>query len=139
MKKIISIIVLLMAATSMQAQTGSWTIKLNNKLLLATAKEDEVKNVKKITAAEWKKNGKLEIYFTETDPDTWYRAFRFCDEADNELLVTDSSSAVKIPISKLRAVFKGKKKIVIYTTISPRDSNLAVRIRRVHLCTLRLQ
>lgn len=128
-----------MAAVTIHAQTGSWKIKLNNKLVLATANEDEVKNVKKITAAEWKKNGKLEIHFTETDPDTWYRAFRFCDEADNELLVTDSSSMVKIPISKLRTLFKGKKKIVIYTTISPRDPNLAVRIRRVHLCTLRLQ
>jgi len=139
MKKIISIIVLLMAAVTIHAQTGSWKIKLNNKLVLATANEDEVKNVKKITVAEWKKNGKLEISFTETDPDTWYRAFRFNDEDDNELLVTDSSSIVKIPVSKLRALFKGKKKIVIYTTISPRDPNLAVRIRRVHLCTLRLQ
>ena len=139
MKKIISILVLLMAAVTIHAQTGSWKIKLNNKLVLATANEDEVKNIKKIAATEWKKNGTLEIHFTETDPDTWYRAFRFCDEADNELLVTDSSSMVKIPISKLRALFKGKKKIVIYTTISTRDPNLAVRIRRVHLCTLRLQ
>ncbi len=128
-----------MAAVTIHAQTGSWKIKLNNKLILAAANEDEIKNIKKISATEWKKKGNLEINFTETDPDTWYRAFRFCDEADNELLVTDSSSTVKIPVSKLRALFKGKKKIVIYTTISPRDPNLAVRIRRVHLCTLRLQ
>jgi len=121
-----------------QAQTGSWKVMLNNKVILTANKEDAVKNERKIKQAEWKKSGSLEIIFTEDDLNTWMRYFHIVDEQDNEIFRKDSTTSVKIPLSTLRKLFAGKKKIIIYTTISPLDPNLAIRIRRVHLCTIKL-
>ncbi|HNR15224.1 MAG TPA: hypothetical protein PKG90_01030 [Chitinophagaceae bacterium] len=137
MKSIFSIIIILFSISNAQAQTGSWKIKLNGKILLSTNKEDEKLNCKKIKPAQWNENGYLEISFTEDEPDTWWRSFHFNDEQDNELIRKDSVTYFKIPAKELQRIFTGKKEIRIYTTIAPRDPNLAVRIRRVHLCTLR--
>ena len=124
---------------AIQAQkVDSWKIKLNNKQLLATSKENEKANIKKITSAELKNNGYLEISFKESSPNTWKRSFLFFDKEDNQLLAIDSITYTKIQIATLRELFAGKKEIRIYTTVSPLDPNIAVRIRRVHLCTLQL-
>jgi len=138
MKKVIVLASLLFCLTAIEAQSGSWNIKLNGKLLLSTSKEDEKINCKKVKAAQWSKNGYLEINFTEDEPDTWWRSFLFYDEQDNELLRKDSTTSYKILAKELFKLFSGKKEIRIYTTIAPRDPNLAIRMRRVHLCTLRL-
>lgn len=137
MKRIFSIVVMLFSICNVQAQTGSWKIKLNGKLLLSASKEDEKVNCKKTKSSQWTKNGFLEISFTEDEPDTWWRLFHFNDEQDNELIRKDSVTYFKIPAKELQRIFTGKKEIRIYTTIAPWDPNLAVRIRRVHLCTLR--
>ena len=120
------------------AQSGSWKIRMNNKSLLATSHEDEKVNTKKIISSEWKKSGNLEIIFKEAEPNTWRRWFLFFDAEDNELLSKDSTTNAKISLSALRKLFIGKKEIRIYTVISPLDPNIAIRIRRVHLCTLKL-
>lgn len=138
MKKVIVLASLLFCLTAIEAQSGSWNIKLNGKLLLSTSKEDEKINCKKVKAAQWSKNGYLEINFIEDEPDTWWRSFLFYDEQDNELLRKDSTTSYKILAKELFKLFSGKKEIRIYTTIAPRDPNLAIRMRRVHLCTLRL-
>jgi len=144
MKKIFIPAGLIIIAMVTQAQHApapkedSWKIKLNNKLLLATSKEDENANSKKLTSAEWKKNGYLEINFTESDPTSWKRSFLFYDEQDNQLLTKNNLTYSKVSIVSLRKLFAGKKEIRIYTIVSPRDPNIAIRIRRVHLCTLQL-
>jgi hypothetical protein len=138
MKYLLLLIGLFFSAILTQAQNGSWKIKLNNKVILSANKEDAVKNERKIKQAEWKKPGNLEIIFTEDDLNTWMRYFHFVDEQDNELFRKDSTTSVKVPLSTLRKLFPGKKKIIIYTTISPLEPNLAIRIRRVHLCTIKL-
>jgi len=120
------------------AQSGSWIIRLNNKTILSTRQEDAIKNVKKIKLTDWKKSGKLEIIFTEDEKNTWMRYFLLVDEKDNELLRKDSTTHAKISLAVLRKAFAGKKLIKIYTTISPLDPNIAIRMRRVHLCTLQL-
>ena len=117
------------------AQSGSWVIKMNSKTVLSTRQEDVVK---KISLADWKKSGKLEIIFAEDEKNTWMRYFQLVDEFDNEILRKDSTTHAKISLAKLRKLFAGKKTIKIYTTISPLDPNIAIRIRRVHLCTLQL-
>lgn len=137
MKRIFIIVVMLFSICNTQAQTGSWKIKLNSNLLLSASKEDEKVNCKKTKPSQWAKNGFLEISFTEDEPDTWWRSFLFYDEQDFELLRKDSVIYYKVPAKELQRIFTGKKEIRIYTTIAPRDTNLAVRIRRVHLCTLR--
>lgn len=138
MKKILFISFLFFTSLYVSAQKGSWIIRLNNKQLLSTRQEDAVKNVKKIKAADWKKSGKLEILFKEDEKDMWMRSFLLVDESDNEILRADSTLHARISLAELRRLFAGKKQLVIYTTISPLDPNLAIRIRRVHLCTLQL-
>lgn len=122
-----------------QAQNNSWKIKMNKKVVLSTSVENEKANVRKIKKDDLKKTGFLEILFTEADPDTWYRSFLFYDKDDHELLRVDSSVNPKIAFTQLRQLYRNRKEIIIYTTVTPRDPNLAVRVRRVHLCTLQIK
>ena len=138
MKKIILLTSLLFTTLFLSAQKGSWIIKLNNKIILSTRQEDAIKNVKKIKTTDWKKSGKLEIFFTEDEKNTWMRSFQFVDEQDNDILRKDSTLHAALSLVELRRLFAGKKKLIIYTTISPLDPGIAIRIRRVHLCTLQL-
>ena len=121
-----------------QAQ-DSWTVKLNNKLLLTASKEDTAANTKKINPLEWRKAGFLEVSYKEAEPNSiWKHSFLFNDEKDNQLLIKDSVTYIKIAVSTLRKLFAGKKKVVIYTMQSPKNSMMAVRVRRIYLCTLLL-
>lgn len=138
MKKFLLLTGILFTAFLVQAQKGSWVIRLNNKTILSSHQEDAAKNVRKIKAGDWKKSGQLEILFKEDEKDTWIRSFLLLDEHDNDLLRKDSTVHARIPLAELRKMFAGKKQLIIYTTISPIDPNLAIRIRRVHLCTLQL-
>jgi hypothetical protein len=122
-----------------QAQTNSWKIKMNKKIVLATSVENEKSNVRKIKKDDLKKTGFLEILFTEAEPDTWYRSFQLYDKDDHELLRMDSTTDAKIAFTQLRQLYRNRKEIIIYTTVTPRDPNLAVRVRRVHLCTLQIK
>ena len=138
MKLIIVLAAIFISTTYSNAQMGSWTIKLNSKKVISTAKEDEKANCKKLKTSDWNKNGNLEIIFTEDEPDTWIRTFLFYDEGDNELKKIDSTTHAVISIEELSNLFQGKKKLIIYTVIAPIDPSIAIRIRRVHLCTLLL-
>jgi len=135
MKKFFSFILFLLIAQFGRSQ-DSWTVKLNNKLLLNAAKEDTQSNTKKISRIEWRKSGNLEITYKEAEKSAFYHSFLLYDENDNQLLARDSVTHVKIAINSLRKLFAGKKKIVIYTVVSPRNPMMAVRTRRIHLCTL---
>ena len=137
MKKSFLFSSLMVAILFAQAQ-DSWTIKLNHILLLATSREDEKANTKKIKPAAWKKNSTLEIRYTQSDSFSWRRSFLFFDEQDNQLLAKDSVTYSSIPLALLRKLFTGKKEIRVYTIVSPVDPKMAIRIRRVHLCTLKL-
>ena len=136
---ILSILLTISLFAAAQDIPDRWNLKLNKKVLLATAREDEKANIRKVKASEWKKNGWLEISYKEANPGYWKRFFLFNDEDDNEMMRLDSVTYSKISISSLRKLFKGKKEIHIYTMVAPLDPNVAVRIRRIHLCTLRLQ
>ncbi len=138
MKKIIVLTCVLFTTLLLTAQTGSWIIKMNNKTICSTRQEDAKKNVKKIKSTEWKRSGKLEIIFTEDEKNTWMRSFQFVDEQDNDILRKDSTLHATLLLVELRKLFTGRKEIKIYTTISPLDPGIAIRIRRVHLCTLQL-
>lgn len=120
------------------AQTDSWKIKLNNKILLATATENEKLNTRRISNIQWVKKGYLEINFKEGERDQWKRSFLFFDENDEQRLEKTNTTYTKISITSLRKLFAGKKEIRIYTIKTPVDPNIAIRARRVHLCTLRL-
>lgn len=139
MKRFLLFTVLVLSVLFVQAQEGKWKIKMNGKTLLYTSKEDVKINTKKISATEWKKSGYLEISFTEDVPDMWKRSYLFVDENDEQLFSVENTTKAKIPLSKLRKLFAGKKELTIYTIIAPINPDIAIRIRRVHLCTLKLR
>ena len=93
---------------------------------------------KKISQLEWRKSGYLEVRYKEAEPDIFKRSFLFYDENDNQLLNKDSVTYTKIANTTLRKLFAGKKKMVIYVVIAPRNPMMMIRIRRMHLCTLLL-
>jgi hypothetical protein len=115
-----------------------WTVKLNNKLVLTATQEDTLANTYTISAADWRKTGCLEIRYKAADPDPWIRSFLLYDENDNQLLSKDSVNYTRITLSKLRKLFSGKKKLIIYSVIAPKNPMMMVKVRRVHLCTLLL-
>lgn len=138
MKVIFLAAILLISQRAVQAQ-DSWKIKWNNRTILLANKEDEAVNIRHIKLSDWKKNGALEIIYKEEEPDTvlWH-SFVLFDEEDHQLLSKEKILYAKIPLSLLRKLFTGKKQIKIYSIVSPRNPNIAVKMRRVHLCTLQL-
>jgi hypothetical protein len=144
MKNFVFIITLLLTATFAGAQISttekkdSWKISLNKKMVLISSEPNEMLNTKKIKSTEWNKNGYLEIIFNEADSGFWRRSFQFDDENGNQLFSKDSTTKAKIPQSVLRKLFTGKKEVRIYTVVSPLNPAIAVRMQRVHLCTLKL-
>lgn len=129
---------ILLFTQTVPAQSGSWTIQLNKKTIISTDTENKEVNCKKIKSSAWNKPGRLSIRFTENEPDTWFRSFLFYDENDQELLRKDSTTAFTLSFSELKKIFTGKSEINIFTVVAPVDPTIAIRMRRVHLCTLRL-
>lgn len=138
MKLVFLLPALFLASMAACAQHDSWKIKLNHRTILSTQRESSAKNIRRIQSAEWNKNGFLEIGYKESAPGKWIRSFLFFDEQDQELFRKDSVNILRIPLVDLRRMAAGKKSILIYTVVAPRDPGTAIRVRRVHLCTLRL-
>ena len=84
-----------------------------------------------------KKNGFLEISYTETTPSGWLHSIQFSDELGNQILAKDSVYA-KIPAASIRNLTAGKKQLKIYMAISPSNPMIMAPSRLLHLCTLKL-
>lgn len=122
------------------AQPG-WKVMLNGKTILNTTVEDEAKNTVRIKKADLKKKKGLSVLYTEeAKKKNWEREIALYDENDQEL-THEKGDLFKVSNSALQSYFKNSKKIVIYTLAFPADPKLkaAIRIRRVHLCTLILE
>lgn len=138
MKYFLFFFIIISSAFSIQAQ-NSWQIIMNKKTVLTGNDSNEFPDTRNFNPSDWTKKGYLEINFKEATADFWKRSFQFDDETGNQLFSKDSTTKVKIPLRELRKIYAGKKEIKIYTVASPLDPNIAVRMQRVHLCTLKLQ
>ena len=125
-------------STFFAAGQASWKISLNKVTVMTSSKSDEVLNTKKINAAEWKKNGYLEVSYKETTPGIWLHSLQFADELGNTLLIRDSTMIAKIPMKTLRKLFTGKKELKIYMVMNPPNPMMGAPSRMLHLGTLRL-
>lgn len=136
MKRIFSIILFLMANQLMQAQ-HSWTIKMNNKVLLTANKEDTVVNKIVIKNSDWQKKWNLEVDCKETEASPAMKhSILFTDEKEERSITKDSTLNCKIPLSTLRKKFAGKKHIKIFMVTGPANPMMMFPTRRTHLCTL---
>jgi hypothetical protein len=140
MKQFLLIIVLNATAMTCLSQ-NSWKIRLNDITLISAAKEDEKAHVKRIDKALLSGEGYFEVIHTNASKDkNMIRSIVFVDDADNELLRLDSVSRVKIPVRQLKSLFSENKRVRVFTMSLPSDpaKAAAVRVRRVHLCSLEL-
>jgi hypothetical protein len=122
------------------AQT-SWKVLLNDKTVLNSSAENEEKNKVLIKKADLKKKKDFSLLYTEKNKkNNWQRFITLYDENDQELFQQEGTK-LKMPTASLQSYFKKAKKIRVYTWALPTDPKLkaAIRIRRVHLCTLILQ
>ncbi|MGN6164132.1 MAG: hypothetical protein ACTHOF_06270 [Flavisolibacter sp.] len=116
----------------------SWKVCLDKKTVLKTSVESEEKNVVHINAADLKnKNGFIVTYTGQTKKKDWERTIMIYDENDRELN-RQKGSKLELSDAALQALFQQSKTLKIYTWALPTDPKLkaAVRVRRVHLCTL---
>src|SRR5262245_31785092 len=118
MKKTFLLITLSLAYMLSQAQSDSWKIKWNKKVLLETTKSDENGNIKRIKKSELNKSYSLEITYKEADAKkekAWRRSILFFDDNNQEILRKDSTRNVKLSAAELKKLFGDKNKIRIYT------------------------
>ena len=137
MKRLLAYLSLVVFPFSAFAQQGKWEIKWNGKVLITADTENIAAHIKQLKRNDLKQKGFLEIKFNEAIPNAWKRSFILNDESDNELWRKDSTTKMKISIAQLKNIFRGKKQIIIYTTVSPSNPMMMVRMQHIHLCTLK--
>lgn len=120
---------------------NSWKVLLNDETVLSSSAENEEKNFVLIKKADLKNKKDFSLLYAEkNNKKNWQRVIALYDENDQELFQQEGTK-LKMPTASLQSYFKKAKKIRIYTWALPTDPKLkaAIRIRRVHLCTLILQ
>ena len=122
-------------------QQDSWRLCLDKKQLLKTSNEDEQKNIVSISSSELKMSELLDINYTQAAFEKgWERTLSVYDENDQELKTTKGNK-LSLKTSVVKSLLEQHKAIKFYTLYSPTDPKMkaAVRLRRVHLCTVVLQ
>lgn len=143
--KILFLIASLLGVFHIQAQPAkgnTWTVEHNKTVRLKASAENEAKNVIIFKEEALKTEGQLYINYIEEKPlKDWKRTFAVFDEKDNELM-SYSGSSFKISNGKLRSLaHDGITTLKIYTWALPTDPDLAsrIRVKRMHLCTVKLE
>lgn len=119
----------------------SWTVVHNGKEKLSTGVERPDGNVVTLNRADLSKTGTFLVKYTEKQPQTgWKRSISMVDKGENELH-THTGNLFTISNANLKALFNKVTTIYVYTWALPTDPELAarIRIRRVHLCTIKLR
>jgi hypothetical protein len=135
--KTILFLVSIFITVSLSAQ-DSWKVIHNNKTLLSTSKEDEVKNKLGVKKDALKKAGTFVLLYTEKPAKKdWSRTIMVYDEKDNLLYKQEGIKFVLKNFS-VKDLFDKSKTLRFYTTSLPTDpkAQMQVRVRRIHLVTL---
>ena len=117
-----------------------WKVKLNGKDVLISSVENEEKNSITLTSADLKKKKNFSVtYLEKSKAKDWERFISAFGE--NDEIMKKKGNIFTITNSTLRYLFKKSGTIKLYTWALPLDpkKRAAVRVRRVHLCTLVLQ
>lgn len=124
----------------MHAQ-DSWKITLNGKPVLSATTEDPEKNIIDISPSTLKNSKSFLLSYTETEKQKgWQRTITAYDSTDKEL-IKQAGTTFKLSDKSLLSLLKKSHIVRIYTMYLPTDpkAKASVRVRRVHLCTLRLK
>ena len=114
---------------------NTWTVQSGKYIFLKTAKEDTIANVVTIKRS---KITSLVVKYNEPKRKDWSRYITVYDRRDNELLRKETYH-LNLSSPVLKSWAKSNKQVKIYTI--PRNLNpaIAIKVRRVHLCTINFQ
>jgi len=118
-------------------------VRHNNRTVLQTKAEDEVKNTIPVRLTTLNVKSSFIITYRKmpdaNDRNKWVRSIGLYTESDS-VLCSRKSSSIKIADTVLKKMLKQNRVIKVYTWAVPKDPVEAarVRIRRVHLCTFEL-
>ena len=110
-----------------------WTVQLNSTVLLTANTEDTAANV--ISLRELKKGSLIVTYTSGKVQNERKRRVLIYNAADEELYSKESFS-ISIPVASLKKWKAVSPQISIYTVPVLDEQGAAVRLRRVHLCTI---
>ena len=113
-----------------------WTVELNSKVLLAANKEDTIANV--VTIKDLKKGSLLVNYVPGKVQDERKRRLMIFDAGDNELYSKEAFN-ITIPAATLKEWRLASPQLKIYTIPVLGEQGMAVRLRRIHLCTINFE
>lgn len=113
-----------------------WTVELNSKVLLSAKTEDEAANV--ISVKDFKKGSLLVTYVPGKVQDERKRRLMIYDSGDNELYSKEAFN-ITVPVATLKKWKLNTTQIKIYTIPVLGEAGAAVRLRRVHLCTINFE
>lgn len=114
-----------------------WEVCLNQKTLLKTGEENEQKNVIHLPASDLQKKNQFLVQYLEATGSDWERTIMLFDENDHEL-TRQKGTCFALSGAALLSFFRQTRTLKIYTWALPLDPKrkAAIRVRRVHLCTL---
>lgn len=119
----------------------SWKVVHNGKQKLQTTVEKPDGNVVYLNRIDLQKNGTLAIIFSDAEKQAgWTRTITMVDKGETELH-THTGNLFTISNANLKKLFARVSTIYVYTWTLPDDPELAarIRIRRVHLSTIKLR
>jgi hypothetical protein len=111
-----------------------WMVELNSKTLLTAKTEDTTANT--ISVNDLKKGSLIVTYVPGVAEGQRKRKLMVYDAGDKELYARENLSIV-IPVKTLKKWKQTSPQIKIYTIPVLGEAGATVRLRRVHLCTIR--
>jgi hypothetical protein len=141
MKKLSLIIFSIFTLAAANAQTDSWQILFNQKVVLK-GNADKPDTELTIKTPALKSTDKITVkYISATADDKWKRSFYINDSVDNNILtipLSKQTGSICVTAGKLTQLMKHKQPVFIYTTSIPKDKAMAatVRVRRMLLCKI---
>ena len=118
-----------------------WKVTVNGKTVLTGSGEGEAENIVPLRAATLKKKKDFLVHFTpEGKKQGWERYFAVFYQNDRELM-RQKGNPLKLKNATVQTLLKASDTLRVFTWALPTDPKLkaAIRVRRVHLCTLVLQ
>ena len=134
MKQLFALMATLLLTFAAMAQ-DRWTVQLNSKTLLMATEEDTTKNV--VKADDLKKGSLIVTYVPSKADNERKRRIMIYDMNDQELYSKEAHS-ITVPVSNIKKWRLTSPQIKVYTIPVLGEEGANVRLRRVHLATIKL-
>lgn len=111
-----------------------WTVQLNSKTLLTATDEDTMKNIVRVN--DLKKGSLIVTYHPGKVENERKRRLMIFDNNDQELYSKEAFN-ISVPVASLKKWRLNTPQIEVYTIPVLGEEGANVRLRRVHLCTIK--